>query len=50
MCGLHEVLNTWYYNDKQVTWSQKGSRKLNILNQNQTFFLLPFETIIIMTS
>jgi len=34
---------------KHVTRSQKGLRILNIISQNQ-FFFLPFKTIIIMAS
>jgi hypothetical protein len=33
---------------KHVTRSQKRHKMLDIINQNQTFFLLPFKTIVIM--
>jgi len=51
-CGTSQSLKHLDISEsKCVTRSQKWCRMLNITNQNQTFiFLLPFETIVIMTS
>ncbi len=48
--GIESKLPRYMGGSKHVTRSQKTCQMLNISCQNQTFFLLPLKTIIIMAS